>query len=609
MQHNWHEFRENDNLNMQEYFIFVDTETYSKMINGNEELTFRLGNFIYWDRARNYSKSYDIFKISDFWTFVDSLQHEKLIVYAHNMSFDFKILNGLEELINRNWQIKKWYVKDKVFILEFTKNKKHLYIWDTMNYIQTSLREIGKSIGLQKLEVDFNSVSDEKLLVYCRRDVEIIFHFIKQLMLFLEENQLSRLMPTAGSLSLNIFRHKFYNRKKMPIVIHDWKKAIKLERSSYSGGICDCFQIGKINETVYKLDINSMYPFIMKNNILPVRLLKYSHSGTNENLSAIYELNKNKNLIIARCDIQLPTEFAYILNKNNITGENKSTFLSGNFEAVLCTPELNFVEKYGKIIKINEIAIYEGKIIYDKFVDFFYSKRLEFKAKKDFANEQFCKIILNSQYGKWGQKQLKQTFLDKCPNNKVKYFGDFRGENKKENFEVFQIGYKLFKLENTDENAKDSFVAISSFITSYARMLLINFILKAKRINVFYCDTDSIFTNNKGFINLKNDIDSTRLGALKLEEASNNVIINNPKDYVFGETIKIKGIKKDSIPVKSNDGNFFIYEQSRWEGFKTSYKKGHLNNQIIEIYTKEIKNKYNKGEILSNNRVKAFKYS
>jgi len=276
----FHIFRRNDKLNMQNSFVFVDTETTSIKKDNLETLNLKLGWAIYWNRKENIKEYKHFITVKEFWIWFFNITKEDkdIYFYAHNTDFDFKILNGLENLLkNYGYLLENFYVEGTVYILNFKKGKQKIHILDTMNYIPCSLKKLGKSIGLSKKDIDFNKCSFNQLSNYCKNDVEIIFLFIKSLIEFLTKYELSKLKSTVSSLSLNIYRHKFYNKKQNPIFIHNWLNAINLEKHSYKGGICDCIKIGNFKEKLYKLDINSMYPYIMKNYNMPTKLIFYSN--------------------------------------------------------------------------------------------------------------------------------------------------------------------------------------------------------------------------------------------------------------------------------------------------------------------------------------------
>lgn len=610
---NFHILRQNDKLNIQNDFIFIDTETKRKTYkNSNQkqkEEKFYLGWLVHWNKEQNIKKYIFLKEKNIFYNYVIEQMKIKnhIIIFAHNTDFDIKVLGGITSFIKAGFVVDSFYINGCRFIIKLKKKNKIIEILDTMNYVPMSLKKIGESIGILKYDINFDKCTDEELSNYCKQDVEIIFTFISKLIFFLEEYNLSKLKPTVSSLSMNIFRHKFYNKKNNPIYIHAWNKAIELERMSYRGGISDCFKIGTFKEKLYKLDINSMYPHIMKEKYLPVKLLLYRDISTCKSkilLDLFKKYNKDK-LIIARCKIFLPKEYAYILVKTKINKQNKSMFLSGTFIVTLTTPELNFVLKYGKILEVFNIAIYEKSIIFKSFVEFFYQARLKFDKENNHVFKLFCKIILNSLYGKFGQVQTSYNVTEnKEINFNSKYIIDAPNNDK---YLEMTLGNRTFEVEENGKNSFDSFVAISSFVTSYARMYLIVMLLKAKRENVYYLDTDCLIVNLIGYNLLHDLIDKTELGKLKLEEISTDTTIYRPKYYIFNNKEKCKGVKKLSKKLYE-DNKILRIQQTQFTRFKTSLRNNEFNKQTVKEIIKEISKEYDKGIILSNGDIEPYEY-
>jgi hypothetical protein len=635
LKNNFHKLRQNKRLSMQDNFLFIDVESNINKTEKNKQvLTFKMCCAIFWKRSTNFLKKFPYYSIDSFWNvfefYVEYLKYQnakQLIMFAHNIEFDLRQLNGYENLFKRDWELVSHYIKGSVYIFIFSKNDFLLHVWSTTNYVKKPLKSIGDTLNLPKLDINFEKDSDEELEVYCMRDTEIIYLFIKQLVEFLQDNDLSRLKATAGALSLNIFKHKFYNDERSPIFIHDWKKTVLLERESYKGGITDCFQLGEKQET-YKLDINSMYPKSMRDCRLPSKLIAWVHESnrSQKELFHIYRRFKDLYGIIAKVIVNIPKKYAYIMHDY---GLGKSSFCYGeNMEITVCSPELNFIEKYGKIIKIKQLAIYRMKRIFRKFVKFFYKLRLYYKQIGNDIYVEFCKLILNTLYGKFGQKATVSKMLTKDDKSIIKYqeaimvmikrrkeILEITDKDLENNIiylgtiinvcELYLIDKKLYFIQQTSENSRDSFVAISSFITSYSRMMLVDYILKAKRKNVFYTDTDSLFVNQEGYNNLLEDIDTSELGKLKLEETG-SCIIYAPKFYDFNSYRKIKGVRqKNSILLEETDTHV-IYQVEQWERSKASFKDNNVEQQVIVNVRKKVKKLYTKGNVDQNGIVKPY---
>jgi len=586
-----------------EDFIFFDTETSTKIIDKEQHLTLKVGWAYYWKRGNEPIKK-EFKKISEFWDFILSIKSDDLWIYAHNIDFDFKIVDGFRELIlRRKFDVDKVYLEGKIFMLTFKNGEQKLRFYDTFNYVPMSLEKIGKAIGYKKLYVDFDKVDDKTLSEYCKNDVEIIYQFIKSIIYFLEENDLGSLKPTSASLSMSAFKYKFYDKVKYPIFIHANQGVINLERKSYKGGITDCLKVGKFKNNLIKLDINSMYPYIMKKFESPVKLIP---SAINIEINNIPYFNK-KYYLIADMTIKLPKDKAYILTKFKTLDIVKSGFLYGEFRESLCSPEIDYVLKNGQILKIHKIAIYEKRNIFNDYVDFFYNKRLEYKKQGNETYVLLCKLFMNSLYGKFAQRSSKYTLISENEKIDLQKYKILRGDEKDyiEEITILHMGKKIFKMENTNKNSFDSFVAISSFITSYARMFLVELIEKVERKNVYYIDTDCLIINKESLPKIKEYLDDLELGKLKNEGESNYGIFYKPKYYEFNREKKCKGVKKVHKTIFEDDEAWFV-EYDNFERFKTAITKDSLHYQKISKIQKRISKHYDKGKIALNGDIIPF---
>jgi len=655
---NNHIFRKQKPLNFQNNFVFVDTESQQIKENKKEILKFKMGSAIYWNRENNKKEKQIFYENKEFWDkietkFTNDLNH--LILFAHNTQHDLLQLNGYNELINRGFEVQSQYVKGKVFIFTFvksfhTKDKENFYLhcWDTTNYFQESLEAIGKTLAIPKIKIDFSTCSKKELEIYCMRDVEIIFKLIKKLIKFLKKYNLSKLKATAGSISFNSYRHRFYNsvndKKDIynNIYIHDWKQAIKLERKSYKGGITECFEVQNEIENCFKADVNSLYPYVQKVNHFPFKLLLWEHESIHSQkylfnqLKKVYDYNRKPKYkktslgAIIDCEFEIPKQYAYLLTVYN----KKCCFLYGNkIRGQFAQPEIDFIRKYGKITHIYQISIYLMRDLFSEFVNFFAKFKIKFEQENNMIFRKFCKLVMNNEYGKWGQKDCEYINLTKEKYKKLYkeyYFiikdmliksKERRDKNNEYisylgtivNFaEIYIIDKQIYAFRKLEKNAKESFVAIASFTTSYARMYLIKTLLLIKRENNYYCDTDSLFMNHQGYFILRqnNLIDDYQLGKWKIE-GFGKAKFYNPKFYDFydyktkKEKRTLKGIsQKSAIKIYENKKEV-KYKTFQWEKFKTYMKKSN-SSQIINEIPKLISKKYTKGLVDKNNRVVPF---
>ncbi|GAJ24776.1 unnamed protein product, partial [marine sediment metagenome] len=207
----------------------------------------------------------------------------------------------------------------------------------------------------------------------------------------LEGNKVARLCYTRGSTAMAAFLLSHYTTK---IYIHNNKQAIDLERESYKGGRVECFYLGDLNnENYYILDVNSLYPFVMANNDYPVKYKRIMHNIT---LQDLYTRLKHR-AMVARVLIETD-EPVYAVRRG------RCIFPIGRFWVTLCTPELKHAFKHNHIKKVDVCVIYEHENIFRSYIDTFYTLRNEFRSAGVEVFEQLCKYMMNSLYGKFGQK-------------------------------------------------------------------------------------------------------------------------------------------------------------------------------------------------------------
>jgi hypothetical protein len=134
----------------------------------------------------------------------------------------------------------------------------------------------------------------------------------------------------------------------------------------------------------------------------------------------------------------------------------------------------------------------------------------------------------------------------------------------------------------------------SAYVTAYARLVLLDYLRKAGE--VYYCDTDSVFTPNKMET-------STALGAMKLEGVYKRSEFFGNKVYVVDDTYRAKGVprkRKDSENDPAKDfirtGRCIFRRPARLRESRRSF----LHANVWYEAEKQFKAVYTKRKILTN---------
>lgn len=622
----------------------------------------------YWDRADDPARSGDDHFLAQFWTDVEAYcqMGKKLHLFAHNAKYDVQVLAGVYHLVNLGYRVVS-FSDDNPFILRFEKffrksprgivykkpKKKTIVILSSTNYYQQTLASLGKVFGIKKLDFDHGHVvnmddpSDrERAISYCRVDVRILAAAMKSLFDFIDREELGQFKETIAGQAFQAFRSRFLEEDD--IFIHSHPEALAVERRAYAGGRNEVFQMGKIPGRTYVNDINSMYPFVMAKYKYPVRHVSFRKTGTP---ASCEQLIKDGYLLCCDALIETPEPIFHLKAERLI-------FPTGRFWTSLSTPELIEAIKRGYLKAVKNVSVYEGKEIFAPYVDYMYKARLKAKKEKDAIHDLLFKMFLNTLYGKFGQKNEKWEAIDETDPYDVMLLDVWDPvERKMMHYKIFG-GHVFQKQTDPDDiEATHSAPAIAAHVTANSRMLLWRVFEAAGRENVYYCDTDSVFTNWQGYMNLTASgwVDDKKLGALAMEKHG-FLYLNGCKDYVFmksspvvlkdrtrqalhdsrqlaqrlvrtihrhtlakrlhrpagsrayipqgvrrGEHFikqqKIKGVSRSAKMIGVDDDGHLQFAVTQWTGFSERFKEGSFRHYRNKVIIKTLKREYKKAHV------------
>jgi len=569
---------------------------------------------------------------ASFWTDVHmfTLTTNELLLIAHNAKYDVQVTGGVYYLVKLGYQCT--HVSDNnPFIVCFEKKeqtksgkeiKRKIRLISSTNYYQASLKQLGKTFGLPKLEFAYHvdprtdPALMEEAITYCERDVEILETAIEHFFSFVKREKLGKLSYTAAGQSLQAFRARFMQHE---IYIHDDAKALAVERRAYAGGRNEVFLAGRtIDRPIFYVDINSMYPHVMHDNFFPTRLI---HFWKTADLSVVEQMIKNGRLVC--CDCRVRTDKPVFHKKMK-----KLIFPIKQFTTTLSTPEILFGIQRGYIEEVWNVCIYEGEKIFSNYVDHFYKARLEARTNGDDVLAYFYKIFMNSLYGKFGQKNIVMERVGDAADPYEIGIQVAIEDGQLKYYKIFGGGIFVEKHDEDDLEAYNSFPAIAAHVTAYARMLLLYYIEIAGWEHVYYCDTDSLFVDADGYQSLfaENALDNKKLGKLKLEEIiDGGITFYGCKDYeyykskfvgndpVTGESNykrervwKIKGVSKGARPLGADADGKLQFAITQWGGFTERLKQKDFLHYYNTIRIKKLRREYDKGIVSESGRVIPF---
>jgi hypothetical protein len=473
---------------------------------------------LYWNPGPGYV--YEVFSnLDDFMEYVLKRfrKYKQLrMIYAHNGA-NYDWLYIMKWIIENNpeWETTTQLSGSKaIFMKTWPHGRKHpsIAFSDSLRLLPYSLKDLSKSFGVT-MKIDLSGKLPEQILdedpalyfEYLRADcvslAEILnkFHYL----INTEIVNIDHLKFTIASLAKKIFCTGFLPE---PIVVPWAKEQKELERKSYHGGMVFCPKDISV-PMAYVYDVNSMYASIMKDIILPVNSTgTWTHEYRGK--LGIYHgfFTQPENGVNPIC---------YDLNGKQVyQGE-------GN----LTSYEIDYlISLGGSFTCIEGIEyIFTGKP-FEKYVTVLWGIRRKAQKEGQTALELIVKLLMNSLYGKFGQKEVGQSVKLLRP--------DEVQDLMKKGVKVTPLRFDLYTVE-TRSYVDHTFVAIASMITAQARIML-HKAIQANRATFLYADTDSIFISGEPVgIPI-----GTELGEWKLEKEGPFSTIGRKSYTMYNEMTK-----------------------------------------------------------------------
>ena len=533
------------------------------------------------------------------------------ILYAHNAEYDVAGLFNLEEFLDM----------DKVYptrlIAATYKNKNgEISLRDSFSLFPMSLSKLGDSLGFEKGKTPQKFIKAKVSKItwydwkYLERDVDILVTAISELSYlfstWIGENPADKgitspLPLTMASLAYTVFSESFWpeqwcskkQKKKGKSSAKFCPKGCKHLRSKYTTEslcpVCNTpteikyiFNGGKLHymenfdvigreayaggrtqvlgnptenySDVLCFDANSLYPSVMLSNPYPSPVKHWREPPSRLKLHRL--ISKSERLVIAKLTLNGENSSSQFLPA--IDEDGRRNYSENLFYGHLCQPEIVAALERGWVIEsVEELYSFKSEFIFKDFVEFFYNLRLEYLKKGD-PREIMVKGILNSLYGKFGQKDYKKRVenIEKIDN--LTQHTEWEDIYEIKNWNNHQGVYLLEK--NPSQICENAFSPIAAFVTSYGRVKLLEAI---EATDAIYCDTDSIFTQ-KSFEEISKILAiGSELGEWKQEgDLIPNFVAWEPKVYqMLDENLDIIKVKHKGANM--SDGNLRKTQKAR----------------------------------------------
>jgi hypothetical protein len=457
--------------------------------------------------------------VGDFLDYVLQEKYQSYRMFAHfggryDMNFVFDYLRKAKPHLNISF-----YCSGSMVVSMTLHDREHVIrLCDSYRLLPGGLRDLGIAFDVphKKTTIDYKNIEyGPELIDYNEQDCRCLYEVIQTF--FAISGDLYS--ETFATHALSTFRRDFLKATlfKPPAEVD------AVTRAAYHGGRVEVFKRKADKLTAY--DVNSMYPYVM------LKPMPVEYTGRKRNL-----LEADNLYGFVDATVWMPETYAPLLPVR-IEGSGRLFFPTGKFRRIWTAEELIVAETQGlRILKIHHGYYFHAEEIFAEYVERFYTlKRTATEPMRTIA-----KLLLNSLYGKFGQKPARKMFFsdEDAPELAYPLISQSTG---------LPTGFSEYIRESHGSHLLPH---IATAVTAKARLHLSTQLTDA----VYYCDTDSVFTTHK--IEPSKEIGGW--GLIGEGEAE----FYQPKLYKFRGTWKAKGlthcVKRGEHPPACECGAYMI---------------------------------------------------
>lgn len=359
-------------------------------------------------------------------------------------------------------------------------------------------------------------------------------------------------LRTIAKTAFNLFQSK-YLTKELPCYF----KFNNLIRAGFSGGRNEIFHMyappveGKM---YYDLDFNSLYPYVMRNNLFP--------TGIPQAELGVPEEELRDKCCIVRATVTVPDdEYIPFFPWRS----NKLFFPVGKFTGIWDGVTILEGIKRGYDVKMDRVWMFSDcDYIFKDYIDHLWSERKHSKG----AKRHTLKLCMNSTYGKTVQRDEMDCIC---------HFSNLpQSVADADAYKVYNEEYDIVRYTR-HSRAPYMLPGIGSHVTALAQQVLLKGIdrIRKKGGMVYYVDTDSLMTDTLVET-------GEELGMLKEECRFETGIFLLPKTYMLYNVVVKDEKDDDIIKMKGFDLDEKTRKRIRWDTFERALKNRDYSGLSLE---------------------------
>lgn len=553
-----HYVKENKTCRVPRRWVYFDTEANVAIDGRREEQSWRLGvtSFEHRDNTKREWIQPDVRRWTDpqdLWDYVGSCAKKgsRTVVVAHNIGYDLRLSNALQWLPAMGWELKMMSIGGRNLTMTFTRNGATLCFIDFTSWVPGPLTNIGTMVGAGKLDLPDQAASEDEWFARCERDVEILRLANREIVEWIERDDLGNWQRTGAGMAWSNWRHRHYTDK---VLAHGDDEARELEVIATGAARCEAWRHGKLTHGPWvEWDLPLAYPRVCLGAQLPTVLLGHNWKPRPENYA---EPRPGQRVILTAT---VTTE-APILP---VQGPDGWLWPVGTFTSSWWDDELRLAIDRGATVELHHAVHYKAAPALAKWAEWVVTLVEGSQDAYTPLQRAVTKHWGRAFIGRFGAKFPRWDYYGGAPDGHLDLSG-FYDYDTGAMGQLMTLGGSTYIGLEKDWIA-DANPAIMGAILSECRVRLWHIIEAAGAENVVYMDTDSVIVTPEGNRRLQTWTDHGQGWGVRVKGRYRHLEILGPRQMIVEGHGRISGLPKRAV----NQGNG-EWVGERWDGVEAS---------------------------------------
>ena len=564
-----HWIRPNEASRIPGRWVYLDTESYSTVVQGRTEQNWRLGvtAFEHRDtRERKWTEP-DVHVWHDpflMWDYVSGCARPKTrtVVVAHNIGYDLRISRALEFLPEMGWDVDVMSIGGRNLTMTLRRDRATLVLTDFMSWLPMSLDKIGTMVGIDKSKLPDNDGDLLDWIDRCTKDVEILRAANRELLEWLEKSDLGNWQKTGASMAWSGWRHRHYTH---PVLVHADSDARDAEVLAAATGRCEARKHGVLPKgTWYEWDLPAAYPRVCVDTELPIVLMGHDWNPTNDRYSTPRE--GRRTLFTATVTTETP-----VLPVSTPEGW---LWPVGTFSGSWWDHEVSLAREYGARVELTHAIQYKSAPALSQWATWILDVIQNDDGPYTDVQRAAAKHWSRALIGRFGAKFPRWVSYGESPEYGLELAPCLDLDTQKLGH-ILTVGTTSY-LGMDEEYVADANPAIMGAVVSECRIRLWQLLQVAGEDNVAYLDTDSLIVNKEGHARLTELTNNGGGWGMRVKGRYKSLEILGPRQMILDGHGRISGLPRRAVKTGETQ-----WRGERWDGMQSTLSSGHTGTVVI----------------------------